>query len=384
MLYALSIYQSAVMAVLLFVSGMKNDKYPQKIIGIYLLLTSIYFVFNLLPFVLALNMVVTLLYSAIPLMLVFIPLFYLYIKSLTTRDFRITQKHLLHFIPAILICLFNLSCFIMAPRQSRSFFSGLAGDPHGTHYLYDGYCIMIIGLFILQFAFYLTRFNRVYKEYDAFIMTHFSYTRGISLQWVKVMIRVFIAIFVVNEFLEILGVDQHQAVDIINNISFLGFSLFVGYQGLRQITPRSSAEQVNQVLQQEVIMADSTERTKYQGSPLSQKQKMKLITGIERLMGTEKIFTNPKLSIQDVAFLLNTNSKYISQVLNEHYGKNFFSFINHYRVEEAKQLLSSNMADKYSILGIGQMAGFSSKSSFNEAFKVITGVTPSVYKQSGG
>ena len=102
---------------------------------------------------------------------------------------------------------------------------------------------------------------------------------------------------------------------------------------------------------------------------------------LEKLMREAKIYTLNDLSIEQVARRLETNSKYISQILNEHYGKNFFTFINTYRVEEAQRLLVDDNARKYSITGIARMAGFSSKSSFNEAFRRIAGMTPSEYQE---
>jgi AraC-like DNA-binding protein len=97
-------------------------------------------------------------------------------------------------------------------------------------------------------------------------------------------------------------------------------------------------------------------------------------------MQDEKIFINHKLSIEDVAFKLQTNTKYISQIINETYNKNFYNFINSYRIEEAKKLLVLTENEKYSILGIAQSVGFVSKSTFNVAFKHFTGLTPTEYK----
>ncbi|MBK7028552.1 MAG: AraC family transcriptional regulator [Bacteroidales bacterium] len=84
--------------------------------------------------------------------------------------------------------------------------------------------------------------------------------------------------------------------------------------------------------------------------------------------------------MDDVAVLLHTNSKYISQVINEYYEQNFYNYINSHRIEEAKSIIRMPGSEKYSLQGIANMVGFSSKSTFNKAFKKFTGNTPSEYR----
>ena len=119
---------------------------------------------------------------------------------------------------------------------------------------------------------------------------------------------------------------------------------------------------------------------KYSGSSLTSIQKVDLLLKLSKLMQEEKIFINHKLSIEDVAYKLESNTKYISQIINETYNKNFYNFINYHRIEEAKKLLVMAENEKYSILGMAQSVGFVSKSTFNVAFKRFTGLTPTEYK----
>ena len=93
----------------------------------------------------------------------------------------------------------------------------------------------------------------------------------------------------------------------------------------------------------------------------------------------EKPYLDQNLNIFTLAKRLNTNSKYLSQVINHEFDKSFVHFINEYRVEEAKKVLLSN--NNYTIEAQSQMVGFKSKSAFNSAFKRHTGKTPSVFIQ---
>lgn len=97
------------------------------------------------------------------------------------------------------------------------------------------------------------------------------------------------------------------------------------------------------------------------------------------IMKTEKPYLDHNLNIFTLSKRLNTNSKYLSQIINQEFNKSFVHFVNEYRIEEAKQILLVN--NNYTIEAQSQMVGFKSKSSFNIAFKRHTGLTPSLFIQ---
>jgi AraC-like DNA-binding protein len=72
---------------------------------------------------------------------------------------------------------------------------------------------------------------------------------------------------------------------------------------------------------------------------------------------------------------------HITEVLNKEIGKNFFQFVNEYRVNAVKEMLIQPK-NFYSIEAIGFECGFNSKSSFFTIFKKATGQTPLQYKNS--
>lgn len=100
-----------------------------------------------------------------------------------------------------------------------------------------------------------------------------------------------------------------------------------------------------------------------------------------QLMETKKLYRDPALSMDILAQKSDLSNGYLSQIINQKEGKNFYDFVNAYRVEEVKQHLTDSQFDHYSILGIGLEAGFQSKSTFNAVFKKITGMTPTQYKK---
>ncbi len=96
-------------------------------------------------------------------------------------------------------------------------------------------------------------------------------------------------------------------------------------------------------------------------------------------MQQEKLFTDAELTLNNLAGRLQLSPHQLSQVINQHYRKNFFEFVNTYRVEEVIGMLKSGAVQHSTLLGLALDAGFNSKASFNRYFKKHTGKTPSEY-----
>jgi AraC-like DNA-binding protein len=96
------------------------------------------------------------------------------------------------------------------------------------------------------------------------------------------------------------------------------------------------------------------------------------------LMEEQRPYLNSDLKRQDVADLLQTNRTYITDCIKATRGQTFSQFINSYRVEHAKQLLSRHPDKKMSAVAIE--SGFNTESSFFRAFKAETGITPNEWR----
>ncbi len=112
---------------------------------------------------------------------------------------------------------------------------------------------------------------------------------------------------------------------------------------------------------------------------IGEKEERILLNRINSLMNEKKPYNNPNLKVDSFANELGITPNKLSQFLNENMGKNFSTFLNEYRVEEAKRILTSNT--KYTIEAVGYEAGFSSKSSFYSIFRKITGITPLAFQK---
>lgn len=121
---------------------------------------------------------------------------------------------------------------------------------------------------------------------------------------------------------------------------------------------------------------------KYKNSGMSESFKTKLSHDLDLLMRQEKLYRANDLRLDSVASKLNTNRHFISQIINEVFGKNFFDYLNSMRVEEAKHLLEDTSKKQLNIIQVAYSVGFNNKSTFNSVFKRITGVTPTEYRKS--
>jgi len=151
----------------------------------------------------------------------------------------------------------------------------------------------------------------------------------------------------------------------------------VGYMGLKQPEIFSQpAEVVSNDKQGNVegVME------KYQKSGLSNEAadeiKEKLICSMQK----DKHYLDSELTLNKLSGLLGVSQHNLSEVINLKLNQTYYDFINSYRVEEFKQLLSNPAYYNYSLLSIAFDAGFKSKTTFNTIFKKITGLTPSEYK----
>lgn len=91
-------------------------------------------------------------------------------------------------------------------------------------------------------------------------------------------------------------------------------------------------------------------------------------------------FIRPDMSIAFLAAHLNTNTKYLSGVINRHKEKNFNSYINELRINYIIHKLKTDpIYLNYKISYLAEESGFSSHSSFTTVFKSVTGISPTKF-----
>jgi len=116
--------------------------------------------------------------------------------------------------------------------------------------------------------------------------------------------------------------------------------------------------------------------SKYQTSSLKGVKSLELYDRLRRAMKADQLHLDASLNLPQLAEMLDTNTKYLSQVVNHHYGNNLQQFVNEYRVNEAKLRLVNDEYANLTYFAIGQLCGFKNKSTFYKVFKKFTDCTP--------
>ena len=331
-----------------------------------------------------------------PLPLLHGPFLYLYARALTGKIQQFGIKHCLHFIPALLSYAYLASFFLLSAQEKMEVFRNKGAGYEGFMTI-NTYAIMISGVMYVALTAVLQRKHR------RSIMNEFSSTEKINLDWILYLICGIALIWV----FVILNMDE-----LVFGTAVI-FVMFIGYFGIRQVgifTPVHPTAQVDSDNDQQDHQHSTTKnnfiennesdppiqesasviaanfesihvRKKYSKSGLSTEGAAELHDKLNALMLSEKIFCNSELTLTELAKKLGTHPNYLSQVINEKEGKNFYDYINTLRTEEFKKLISNPNNRKFTLLSLAFECGFNSKSSFNKYFKKVTGQSPTEYLQ---
>ncbi len=222
----------------------------------------------------------------------------------------------------------------------------------------------------------------IVNKHQRYLKTIISYSSAkYTLQWLLGLSIIF--------YLSYLLVFIFGLMDILLNfmpfdpyeLSFLGLTLFAflyAFYGFKQ--PSIFEELVGGFEKFEV--KSHTLKKNYSRSGLKKKDIEKYTKLILEFMENDKPYLDRELSIGQMAKSLDISRHFITEIINNHIGKNFYVLINEYRVEEFKRRLKDPKYKNLTILAIAYDSGFNSKSAFNTIFKQMTGMTPSHYMKT--
>ena len=288
-----------------------------------------------------------------PLLFLVGPCFFLFIKHYGESSFGFKRWNFVHFLPFLMMLIFFAPKYFYSAAEKQeiiTYYYDLL--PNGVVALSDWFQASLHLVLLLVYA--IAAFMLIQKR---------DKTNSILLKRFSILM----AILAFTEILLQAGFLLTGASAITAEIVLAGLMaitvLLLGYWivDIKQVLP---------VL----------EGKKYKTSPLSQQQALLIEKKIHNFLVKEENYLDPNLKVADLADGLQIPSHHISQVLSERMNTNFYTIINHYRVEKAKELLASGALEKISVQAVGEECGFSSKTSFYRAFKKVTGMTPAQYQ----
>lgn len=379
---------------ILFIALYRVDRHRHFLfIAFYKFFLTLFFLMTFMFYYKMHQVVAISFYFTIPVTMALIPLFYLYADCLTTPCKTFSAARWLHFLPSLVLAFALLPYWLLPNSEKVWFVSGGYGQSESEWIINYITWIFRFGVFAcinIQFVVYLFLFRRLMKRHKRSIQHVFSYTENINLRWLFNLFAGFFIFFIVLYASRFFGIRHDINTRIIFNIGFISINLYIGIKGVIQPNVYSlikNDDQIAESLQLNnlfplTILEENTKEDspKYSSSNLTEDQKITIQKELIEYMDQQP-YHKLNFNIEDIADSLNTNTRYLSQVINESFEMNFFNFVNKYRIIEAKEILKSQDSEKYTIEGIAKMVGFNSKSSFNSAFKKTTGVTPSEFKK---
>ncbi len=309
-------------------------------------------------------------FTAAPFLLLYGPIMWLYIKSLTDQYFRIKPIYFLNLIPFILMLLQHSIEIYSLPTAQRIEY--VQAETFKLSFFYPFFLLLIAFLPVIYFYFGI----RLIAAYKRKIEGYFSQTMGIDLKWLNTILFSWISVSIfINVFFIVDLVHPIAPFGLMQFLSFVIaaiYIVFIGFYGLKQDNIfLSRTIEVN--LSGTIQVPDNNF-----SKPLKEEEK-KFIEELISYMNNRKPYLQPEITLKNLSDELKVTPEYLSEIINTDLNKNFFDFINHYRIEEFKKECKDTKNKNLNIIGLAFNCGFNSKATFNRVFKKATGLTPSEY-----
>ena len=303
------------------------------------------------------------------------PLYYWYIKLLTVEtEFKWYNLRLL--IPAVVFSLSSLILYqIMSENERIEYVLGFLVKSK-TDIIYTSAMqlqkLVYIGsrlVFTVQIIYFVILGHRLVRNYNKQIANYYSNLESRSILWVNYILYSLVITSAASIIFNLIGRSYFMDSKILLLIPSIIFSVllfFIGLQGYMQNHTVTDME-----------FADLDDKTDASQNYNISRLNEKLID----LFVNEEIYKYPDLKITYVTEKLNTNRTYVSKHINTEFSCTFNEFVNRYRIEEAKRLLSDKSMKNFSLNHISEKSGFGSMGSFMRVFKEMEGITPGQFRE---
>jgi AraC-like DNA-binding protein len=303
------------------------------------------------------------------------PFLFFYTTSLISEKPEFKKTYLFHLIP------FLLNIFIYLPFYLKDGDQKMAAYPaqiSTVPYLVEigiAFKLVLLPTYVVLSWVFL-------KKHERNINNYFSSKKQKDLLWLKnltIGLGSFWLFVLLNFVLEDL-VLKRPILKINETLISLVQAFAVvalGYFGFKQGSIFSQIQNKD-----ESVSDKSIEQIKYQRSGLTEQDANRYLDKLLSFMRTEKAYLDGELTIEDVSRSIEIPRHALTQIINQKLGKNFYQFVNTYRVKESKDRILDPKYENLTILAIGFDSGFNSKSTFNAIFKNATDMTPSEFRKN--
>jgi AraC-like DNA-binding protein len=294
------------------------------------------------------------------------PLVYLYIKRSITENFALNLKMLLHLIP------FTVSVFVVFVSGYKII--NLFGYINNDIYNIADTVIqaVILSAYLLAGKKLLNNKTSAGREDTKRVSMEKWFNSFTNAVWITgiMLIILFTLVFYNVELFNIKFDNSSAAFLLLPMIIY-----WISYNAL--VKPELF------IRNNTLVLAKTAENKyiKYQNNQLSNSEINSILASLNAYVENEKVYLNPEISLEILSKSVNIPRHHISQVINLQLNVNFNDYINLQRVEHAKRELLNPSKQHLTIAAIAFESGFNSISTFNEAFRKNTAMTPSEFKK---
>lgn len=294
------------------------------------------------------------------------PCLYFSVLSFTQIDFTLKSGQAIHFLPWFVhFLLFLLGLWLVGPNPIVR----LTPSIIWLFRLVDVFTYVALCQAVVYIVLSLRQLDRHQRTIQLFA----SATNQIDLRWMQ---RFLVGVMgLVLMWAGILFFTDNYSAPIYA-VPLFGLFYYLGYYALNQPAIYAPAEAVAIA-----ALLTETESPNATVSLLSPAELEDWKTTLLDWMAKQKPYTEPAFTLPQLARQVNLSTHKLSYVINQGFGENFFQWVNRYRVEESKRLLSDPGKQHLNILQLGYEAGFNSKTVFNTTFKQQTGLSPSAFQR---
>ncbi|MBL7791206.1 MAG: AraC family transcriptional regulator [Saprospiraceae bacterium] len=311
----------------------------------------------------------TLTVIGMPLPLMQGPFLFLYTKY-SIRNINFRKIDLLHFLPVMFSFVVLFGSFFLMPQPERVEVFRQQGKGYETQLM-----INLAGIYLSGLV-YIPVTLRMLIHYRKNLKNEFSNTERIQFNWLLYLLIGIGIIWIVVWF-----ISEDRFIYAATSI----FVILLGYFGIQQADifghARLALQQAPEEQEAPVLPEVPTMEAaaKYQRSSLNDEMAADLYEQLVQLMQREKPYLEPELTLGELAKLMNIHPNHLSQVINAKADKNFYDFINAWRIEEFLRQADDPANQQFTLLALAFDCGFNSKASFNRNFRNFTGHAPTAY-----
>jgi AraC-like DNA-binding protein len=321
------------------------------------------------------------------------PLFYFYIQRLLFQSRQVGLPHLQwHFVPALAQFFVYMVYLFLDDSTFENKLYNQESDLYIMRFIVASVALVINGIYWLASQRAINKYKLDYKNSNSYeqnlqFLNTVLFIQAICL--VAWFLSTSIAFFGWWKGLDLLVVFEFLVETIWIVFSFITF--FLGYFAIHEpdvfrvpdtgftTTPNTPLTAIPLPIHVHESKSVEIEPIPVEPVDLPIENMEMEISKLAYYMETQKPYTNPKLTLVELAQSLKMPPYLLSKVINNGFGKNFFDFINSYRIEEFKKRVEDPQFKNYTLLSIAFDVGFNSKTAFNRSFKKITSQTPSTY-----